>query len=106
MTLNVPLISPFTIASSRLTSVRNVAVCVELDDGSVGWGEAPILPAVTSEDQPLALFKVNEACEFLRFSSGLSLGLVLGKLDGILGGHQFASVSDSLFVVRSNSEHF
>ncbi|CAM8941264.1 unnamed protein product [Rhodiola kirilowii] len=91
-TLNVPLISSFTIASSRLDCVRNVAIRVELDDGSVGWGEAPILPLVTAEDQPLALAKVEEACRFLIFSKGFTLGLVLRDLHGLLSGHQFASV--------------
>uniref|UniRef100_A0A7N0RDV3 Dipeptide epimerase n=1 Tax=Kalanchoe fedtschenkoi TaxID=63787 RepID=A0A7N0RDV3_KALFE len=91
-TLNVPLISPFTIASSRLDTVRNVAIRVELEDGSVGWGEAPVLPHVTAEDQPLALTKVHEACQFLSFCQPFTLGLLLEKLAGILSGHQFASV--------------
>jgi hypothetical protein len=50
--LNVPLAAPFTIASSRLETVSNVAVRVELRSGAVEWGEAPVLPSVTAEDQP------------------------------------------------------
>lgn len=90
--LNVPLIAPFTIASSRLDSVENVAIRIELSDGSVGWGEAPVLPFVTAEDQPTALIKAAEACEFLNQSPEKNLGLVLKEIGGILPGHAFASV--------------
>ncbi len=53
--LNVPLLAPFTIATSRLERVENVGIRVELDSGAVGWGETPTLPPVTVEDQPTAL---------------------------------------------------
>lgn len=94
--LNVPLIAPFTIATSRLEKVENVAIRIELNNGCVGWGEAPILPFVTAEDQPSAMVKASEACEFLRRSPAMTLGSVLGEIGGILPGHEFASVSISL----------
>ncbi|KAK4479301.1 hypothetical protein RD792_014812, partial [Penstemon davidsonii] len=90
--LNVPLIAPFTIASSRLSRVENVAIRIELSNGCVGWGEAPILPHVTAEDQPIALAKTVEACQFLKQSYGRTLGLVLNDINGMLPGHSFASV--------------
>ncbi|KAF3438593.1 hypothetical protein FNV43_RR21356 [Rhamnella rubrinervis] len=90
--LNVPLIRPFTIATSRLDKVENVAIRVELSNGCVGWGEAPILPFVTAEDQPTAMIKASEACEFLLRSPAMTLGSVLGEIGGILPGHEFASV--------------
>lgn len=93
--LNVPLIAPFTIASSRLESLENVAIRVELSNGCVGWGESPILPHVTAEDQPTALAKAAEACLFLKQSTGKTLGLVLNEINGMLPGHSFASVSFS-----------
>lgn len=91
--LNVPLIAPFTIASSRLDKVENVAIRIELSNGCVGWGEAPILPFVTAEDQPTALAKAAEACEFLRQSPEMTLNLALTKIGDVLPGHDFASVS-------------
>ncbi|EOA30704.1 hypothetical protein CARUB_v10013841mg [Capsella rubella] len=90
--LNVPLISPFTIASSRLDSVSNVAIRIELGDGCVGWGEAPILPSVTAEDQITAMVKAREACEFLRELPEMKLGSVLHEIGRLLPGHRFASV--------------
>lgn len=91
--LNVPLIAPFTIASSRLDKVENVAIRIELSNGCVGWGEAPILPFVTAEDQNTALEKAAEACEFLRQSREMTLNLALTKIGDVLPGHDFASVS-------------
>lgn len=93
--LNVPLIAPFTIASSRLDKVENVAIRIELRNGSVGWGEAPILPFVTAEDQPTAMAKAAEACEFLRRTPALTLGSMLREIGAILTGHEFASVSET-----------
>ncbi|KAG7942144.1 hypothetical protein I3843_16G084800 [Carya illinoinensis] len=90
--LNVPLIAPFTISSSRLERVQNVAIRIELRNGCAGWGEAPILPFVTAEDQSTAMSKAAEACEFLKRSPEMTMGLLLAEIDGILPGHEFASV--------------
>lgn len=92
-TLNVPLIAPFTIASSKLERVENVAIRVELSNGCVGWGEAPVLPFVTAEDQSTALAKAGEACEALLRCRSVALGVVLSEIGEILPGHEFASVS-------------
>lgn len=91
--LNVPLIAPFTIATSRLERVENVAVRVELGNGCVGWGEAPILPFVTAEDQLTAMAKAKEACEVLVRRPAVALEVVLREIAGVLPGHEFASVS-------------
>ncbi|KAK9668815.1 hypothetical protein RND81_13G088700 [Saponaria officinalis] len=90
--LNVPLIAPFTIASSKLEKVENVGIRLELSNGSVGWGEAPVLPHVTAEDQPTALAKAAEACLFLQESSPATMCFALHEIGRILPGHQFGSV--------------
>ncbi|XP_017701628.1 L-Ala-D/L-amino acid epimerase isoform X2 [Phoenix dactylifera] len=90
--LDVPLIAPFTIASSRLDAVGNVAVRVELRNGSVGWGEAPVLPSVTAEDQPAALAAAGDACGLLVRSPAMTLGALLFEVARVLPGHEFASV--------------
>lgn len=64
--LDVPLIAPFTIASSRLDRVRNVAVQITLADGSEGWGETSTLPPVTAEDQAIALDALKQEAGRLR----------------------------------------
>ncbi|KAG6675755.1 hypothetical protein I3842_15G119500 [Carya illinoinensis] len=90
--LNVPLIEPFTIASSRMERVENVAIRIELRNGCAGWGEAPILPFVTAEDQSMAMSKATEACEFLKLSPAMTMGSVLAEIGGILSGYEYASV--------------
>jgi L-alanine-DL-glutamate epimerase-like enolase superfamily enzyme len=58
--LNVQLSAPFTTAASSLEGVANVAVRLELADGSCGWGETPTLPPITVEDQSVALKVLEE----------------------------------------------
>ncbi|RLM93285.1 uncharacterized protein C2845_PM08G05770 [Panicum miliaceum] len=89
--LDVPLAAPFTIASSRLEAVSNVAVRVELRSGAVGWGEAPVLPSVTAEDQPAALAAAGRACDALAGAPAAPLGAMLQEVAGVLPGHAFAS---------------
>ncbi|KAM4106633.1 hypothetical protein ACJW30_04G076700 [Castanea mollissima] len=90
--LNVPLIAPFTIASSRLERVENVAIRIELSNGCVGWGETPILPGVTAEDQSIAMAKAAEACQLLKKSPVMTLCSLLEEIGRSLPGHEFASV--------------
>jgi L-alanine-DL-glutamate epimerase-like enolase superfamily enzyme len=60
--LNVPLLAPFTIATTRLERVENLAIRIRLAGGAEGWGEVPSLQPVTAEDQASAL----NAIEWLR----------------------------------------
>ena len=92
--LDVPLAAPFTIATSRLEAVSNVAVRVELRSGAVGLGEAPVLPSVTAEDQPAALAAAGRACDALAGAPAAPLGAMLQEVAGVLPGHAFASVRD------------
>lgn len=103
--LNVPLIAPFTIASSRLEYVGNVSLRIELEDGSVGWGETPILQAVTAEDQPTALAKALQVCSLLKLTPTMSCRKVLEKISDLLPGHEFASVTYSpvLFIISKRA---
>ncbi|KAF6145909.1 hypothetical protein GIB67_028904 [Kingdonia uniflora] len=64
--------------------------------GVWGWGEAPILPYVTAEDQVTALAKVGEVCEALRMSRAMTLSAVLSRIGELLAGHEFASVRAGL----------
>ncbi|XP_022737023.1 L-Ala-D/L-amino acid epimerase-like isoform X1 [Durio zibethinus] len=96
--LNVPLIASFTIASSRLDKVENVVIGIELKNGCVGWGEAPILPFVAAEDQPTAMAKAKEACEMLMTCSFMTLGSALGEIGDVLPGNQFASEGVICFI--------
>ncbi|KAM0049698.1 putative o-succinylbenzoate synthase [Helianthus debilis subsp. tardiflorus] len=91
--LNVPLLAPFTIATSKVEGVENVGIRVELKNGCCGWGEAPILPFVTAEDQTTALRKAAEACHFLNNTQApMPLGHLLREIAQLLPGHHFASV--------------
>ena len=87
-----------SLETSLSLSVGNVAIRIELNSGGcVSWGETPILPSVTAEDQITAMVKAREACELLRELSEMKLGHVLQEIGGILPGHRFASVKSETF---------
>jgi L-alanine-DL-glutamate epimerase-like enolase superfamily enzyme len=98
--LRVPPVAPSPSrprASSRLhhlVALSNVTVRVELCSGTVGWGEAPVLPSVTARDQPAALGTTGRACAALAAAPAAPLGALLQDVAGVLPGHNFASVRD------------
>ena len=96
--LNVPLLAPFKIASTTQYSVQNVAIRVQLADGSVGWGESPTLPPVTAEDQPGALAGMALAATWLMRQAPASWQDLVRGLAKELPGHTYASVSDTISV--------
>jgi len=49
--LDVPLLEPFGIATGSHHSMQNVLVRLELDDGTVGLGEAAPVPHISGETQ-------------------------------------------------------
>jgi len=53
--LDVPLTAPFNTAVSNQSFINNVAIQIKLADGAIGWGETPILPPLTVEDQAIAM---------------------------------------------------
>mmetsp|Transcript_8421 Transcript_8421/g.29951 ORF Transcript_8421/g.29951 Transcript_8421/m.29951 type:complete len:393 (+) Transcript_8421:1429-2607(+) len=59
--LDVPLRSPFAIATTKLEGVRNVAVRVELECGTCGLGEAACLVPVTAWTQDETLRRLKKA---------------------------------------------
>ncbi len=57
--LNLPLYEPFTIATGRITAVRNVLVRATLSDGTVGIGEAAPFPPSGGETQETTLAAID-----------------------------------------------
>ncbi len=57
--LDLELVEPFAIASGTQELARNVLVEVELEDGSLGIGEAAPFPAVSGETQERSLSAVD-----------------------------------------------
>ncbi|XP_017239835.1 L-Ala-D/L-amino acid epimerase [Daucus carota subsp. sativus] len=91
--LNIPFSDSISIANSMLLKAENVAIRVELTNGSVGWGEAPTLRPITAEDQSLALAKVTEVCDMLaKIDTEMPLSSLLSEVGRILQGHKFVSV--------------
>ncbi|MCY4487869.1 MAG: dipeptide epimerase [Deltaproteobacteria bacterium] len=84
--LDVALKAPFTISGARLDAVSNVAVRLELAGGVSGWGEIPILPTVTPEDQATALAAARRAGAEWIGKEALRWRPLLGALSATLAG--------------------
>lgn len=63
--LDVPLLAPFTIASTNLQSVNNIVVAIKLENGITGFGEGATLYPVTTEDQATALARAKSQISYL-----------------------------------------
>jgi L-alanine-DL-glutamate epimerase-like enolase superfamily enzyme len=63
--LDIPLLAPFGISGGALEVAANVLVSVELEDGSVGYGEAAPFPAYNGETQAAALETVSRASNWM-----------------------------------------
>lgn len=63
--LSVPLKASFNIVTSSLAAIDNLAVAIELSDGSRGWGEVPIMPPTTNEDRQVAMQALEQEATLL-----------------------------------------
>ncbi|GAQ79174.1 hypothetical protein KFL_000250510 [Klebsormidium nitens] len=90
--LNVPLLSPFTVASAVVEQVNNVAVQVMLSTGHSGWGEISIMPPITAEDQPFALDAAKRVAQWLPGHAANPWQAVLKEVAAHIPGHQYAAV--------------
>ena len=67
--VTIPLNQPIKMGGILYTESENILARIELDNGVVGWGEAPSAPTMTGETAPsmkaaieyLAPFLLNKA---------------------------------------------
>ncbi|PIA33411.1 hypothetical protein AQUCO_04100085v1 [Aquilegia coerulea] len=97
-------INPTTTTTLLVTSSTTNRTVVSTEEESttnptISFGFKSLLETYTvdvqlaeAEDQPIALAKASEACEFLKQCRPANLGLLLDEIGGILHGHEFASV--------------
>ena len=104
--LDVALKAPFTISGTRLDTVSNVAVRLELAGGVSGWGEIPILPTVTPEDQATALAATRRAGAEWTGKEALRWRPLLAALSAALAGAPTvrAGLEMALFDALSRSQ--
>ncbi len=63
--LDIPLLTPFGISGGAQAAANNVLTILELDDGTVGYGEAAPLPPYNGETQADALAVLGTASGWL-----------------------------------------
>jgi len=70
--LDVPLLEPFGIATGSHQRMENVLVRLELDDGTIGLGEAAPVPHISGETQAQVLAAANVARTVLSAEKSLA----------------------------------
>lgn len=63
--IELALTEPFEIALGEQTAASNLLVTVELDDGTVGYGEGAPIPPITGDTQASAIATVEAATSLL-----------------------------------------
>lgn len=58
--LDIELAEPFGVAGGAQHRARNVLARVELDDGTIGWGEGAPFPAISGETQETTLSALEQ----------------------------------------------
>lgn len=95
--LDVPLLEPFGIATGAHASLENVLVRLQLDDGTVGWGEAAPVAHISGETRSMVLgLEADAGCclqgipleEYRRVSA--RLGEALGTVPSAWAGVEMA----------------
>lgn len=94
--LKCPLIMPFTISSGSHKELENLLIKIELSDGTIGWGEAPIASHITGET-------IKESVKNLRDFSHMMIGADIKNYLAILikAEEFFEKNRASLFAVQT-----
>jgi len=79
---NVPMIEPFRVALSTITSAENVLVRLRTREGVVGWGEASPYSPVTGETQAVDLAVGKDLANFVRGRDPFMLSAIVSDMDG------------------------
>lgn len=76
--VNIPLVTPFKTALRSVDSVNDIVVCVEADNGMVGFGEAPPTAVITGDT------KGSIATAIRDFIAPSLIGMDIENIDGIM----------------------
>lgn len=87
--IEIPLVTPFKTALRTVESVNDVIVCVEADDGTLGFGEAPPTAVITGETKGSIMTAIRE------FIAPSLIGMEIENIDGIMQRMQKAILKNT-----------
>jgi len=76
--VNIPLVTPFKTALRSVDSVNDIVVCVEADNGMVGFGEAPPTAVITGDTKGSIVTAIRD------FIAPSLIGMDIENIDGIM----------------------
>ena len=103
--LNARLRHPFTIATGELLAVSNVAVGVEIEGRSMGWGECAVLPPVTTTSQLEALALIKGLASKIVGQAATSWRPLCEHVRQVFLGYPSVSAAVEMAVVDACARH-
>lgn len=88
--LDIPLRSPFKIATMTAQSAPNVFVSILTEDGLTGWGEASFMQSINGESQATVSAALKDLAAQLIGRSALNVRARVDELHGFLPGQAAA----------------
>lgn len=76
--VNIPLVTPFKTALRSVDSVNDIVVCIEADNGMLGFGEAPPTAVITGDTKGSITAAIRD------FIAPSLIGMDIENVDGIM----------------------
>jgi L-alanine-DL-glutamate epimerase-like enolase superfamily enzyme len=81
---DLPLLEPFKISIAEMKDALNVLVCLQTDQGIVGWGEAAPFPALTGDTQATSIAAAKDIAELVTGQDALNYAKIINAIHSFI----------------------
>ena len=81
---DLPLLEPFKISIAEMKDAPNVLVCLQTNQGIVGWGEAAPFPALTGDTQATSIAAATDIAELVTGQDALNYVKVINAIHSFI----------------------
>lgn len=94
--VEIPYRKPFVISGGPSVVGEHVLTRVQLEDGTVGYGESAPMPSYSEETQKDSLHAVQDLAPIVTGMDARDFELIHRRMDAVVPGHHFAKASIDL----------
>jgi len=81
---DLPLLEPFKISIAEMKDALNVLVCLQTNQGIVGWGEAAPFPALTGDTQATSIAAAKDIAELVTGQDALNYVKIINAIHSFI----------------------
>jgi len=81
---DLALLEPFKISIAEMKDALNVLVCLQTNQGIVGWGEAAPFPALTGDTQATSIAAAKDIAELVTGQDALNYGKIINAIHSFI----------------------